>query len=410
MTYRPDAVNWPVLGEITSILGSSRPVSATFASNPKFMARLPTGELYFDSNLELDTDGWRGDPEGDPTWQPYTSLRYSDGTSVDANAVPYFVLPLPVSWPRQFGISLGDYGAMIFNGRVAFGVFADFGNNPGEGSIELLRRLGTNRLRRNGTVKNAGIEGGVISIVFPGSGDGTRMPDEATLKAGIEVVARERFQNLGGVVNPPEALLTSAGPASLSVELSLAQKIVNAASKEESDFGRYTEGVSPLRERIGTYWKAVGENYDGSNHTAYWSAVFISFMVREAGGASAFYCCDQHSKYVHRAIADRVAERQDRFWAFRPTEVSVAPGDILAMNRGDGRPLSYDEAARSDDYGSHADIVVSVEGGTPQTIGGNVGTSPGTVGSKDFHWSGGLLVNSNNPRQQVYAVLRPPAI
>ena len=37
--------------------------------------------------------------------------------SLDANRMPYFVLPLPKSWPPQFGISLGDYAAVLFKGQ-----------------------------------------------------------------------------------------------------------------------------------------------------------------------------------------------------------------------------------------------------------------------------------------------------
>lgn len=408
MGYEPDPASVAVLGTIVDKLASAQAVPGSFKRQPSVVVRLSGGELYLDTTLELDTDGWPGQGQGDPTWQPQTSLRYNDVRSIDANRVPYFVLPLPVSWPKQFGVRLGDYAAVIYKARLAFAVFADFGNNPGEGSIELLRQLGKERLKPDGSIINAGMGPGVITIVFPGSGPGTRLPDEATLLGALSTRAAERFQSLGGVIGAKPV----PQPLSQKIELaeSLAHRMVEKAQAEFATYGGVPEGESPLRERIGDYWRAVGENHDGADHDSYWSAVFISFVVRNVGGENAFLCCDQHSKYVHRAILDRQSQRQDRFWAYRPGELTISPGDILAMNRGNARQIDFEEAVASDDFSSHADIAVSVSGGRPSSIGGNVGKSPGTVGTKTFRWSEGRLVNADNAKQQVYAVLRPPAL
>ena len=274
----------------------------------------------------------------------------------------------------------------------------------------MLRRLGKERLKPDGSVINSGMGPGVITIVFPNSRPGFKMPDEQTLKHAIDQAAGERFRQLGGVTGAPMLKASGLPSAAVAIDAGLAARIVGAAKQEMADYGAYTEGESPLRERIGVYWKAVGGSFDGSNHDAYWSAVFVSYMVREAGGAAAFKCSEQHSKYVHQAIIDRHAQLQGRFWAYRSNEIPIAPGDILAMNRGDARPIDFEEAVQSSDFPSHCDVVVEADGARFSTIGGNVGKSPGTVGAKQFKWKNGALVRADNPNQQVYAILRPPAI
>lgn len=411
MNYAPDQDVAMILGPIIDSLKRAEMISHSYKRAPALMALLPGGELYFDSSVELDTDGLpNGGARGDGTWQAHTSLRYADGSSLNPDRVPYYVLPLPAAWPLQFGISLGDYAAVVRGKRLAFAVFGDFGKNPGEGSIELLRQLGAERLRPDGTIINAGVGKGVVTIVFPGSGLGGRPKDEATLLSDIERKAPGLFAKLGGLaagqVPQPEI---AAADLSVAVPKGLGQRVVDAALAELNRFGGCAEQDSPLRERIAEYWAAVGEKHDGADHDAYWSAAFVSFMVRLAGGERAFKCSGQHSVYVNRAIRDKEAGSTGRFWAFRTSEAAPAVGDILAMNRGNMRLIDFEEARASADFPSHCDIVTSVDAQGIHTVGGNVGASPGTVGAKRFRWSGGALQNARNAKQQVYAVLRPPA-
>ncbi len=201
-TYQPSPAALPILGGIAGLIPQARPIDQVFSPAPKLLAVLPGGALYFNSELQLDTDG-APELSGDPTQQSDTSLNTRDRQAINANRVPYFVLPLPVSWPQQFGIGLGDLAAVIFGGRLAFAVFADFGPRTkiGEGSVELFRRLGQERVRPDGTVRDIGMGPGVITIVFPGSGAPADIESEATLLAAIAARGPDLFQNLGGV--PP---------------------------------------------------------------------------------------------------------------------------------------------------------------------------------------------------------------
>jgi hypothetical protein len=199
--YRPNPAALPLLGTISSSIPLAKSVEQTFRLQPKVLAVLPSGQLFFDSELQLDTDGATG-LAGDPTHQSDTSLHYHDGTPIDANRVPYFVLPLPTTWPRQFGIGLGDLAAVIFGGRIAFAVFADFGPKTllGEGSLELFRRLGEERVRPNGTVRDVGMGPGIITIVFSNSSAPTDTQNESALLAAIKSRGPSLFQKLGGVL------------------------------------------------------------------------------------------------------------------------------------------------------------------------------------------------------------------
>jgi hypothetical protein len=197
--YNPPSTALPVLGDITNLLPSARRIMQGFVVPPKILAVLPDGQLFFDSEMQLDTDG-APEVSGDATHQTETSLRYSDGTSINANRVPFVVLPLPISWSKQFGIGLGDFAAVIFGGRISFAVFADFGpkSKIGEGSLELFRRLGQERIRSNGSVHDVGMGPGVITIVFPNTAGATDLENETALLTAVQSRGSDLFTKIGG--------------------------------------------------------------------------------------------------------------------------------------------------------------------------------------------------------------------
>jgi len=196
--FQSDPASTQLLGDIVPLIAKAKTLNQKFA-NVTFAGILVGGELVYQSELQLDTDGWPdGKTQGDSTWQPDTTLQYSDGTYVNANRVPYFVLPQ--TWYSQFGIKTGDLGAVVFKDKLAFAVFADVGPKAklGEGSLELLRELGEERLRPNGRVINSGMGGGVTTVVFPGSKADAAYRDEASLLNYIENRGQILFLQLGG--------------------------------------------------------------------------------------------------------------------------------------------------------------------------------------------------------------------
>jgi len=86
---------------------------------------------------------------------------------VNSNEIPFLVLP----FDQRGGARLGDFGVVVnrANGALSYVIFADLGprDHIGEGSIALAEALGINSDPRRG-----GASGGVVTVVFPNSGNG----------------------------------------------------------------------------------------------------------------------------------------------------------------------------------------------------------------------------------------------
>jgi hypothetical protein len=146
--------------------------------------------VYFRAGMTIDADGSPRARQIDPTGQTQTSLRYPDGRSVNAETVPYFVLP--GGKYKELGIKLGDIAAVRYNGKVAFAVFADVGprHKLGEGSIALAQELGIPASPRTG-----GVRSGVEYMVFPGSGDRTPGDPRRNFYAGAQMLRAAQGDN-----------------------------------------------------------------------------------------------------------------------------------------------------------------------------------------------------------------------
>ena len=95
----------------------------------------------------------------------WTKARFDPTRFVNATRIPYIALPGDLA--RATGARLGDL-AVVFNlrnGRFSFAIFADIGS-LGEGSIALADSLGIWSDARRG-----GSRGGMLYLIFPGSGD-----------------------------------------------------------------------------------------------------------------------------------------------------------------------------------------------------------------------------------------------
>jgi len=191
--YHPPPASLTRLGSIVDALKRATKIDHNFQKGGKAVFNLAGGDLYYDSLLDLDTDGSSFAAQ-DSTGQSDTSLHQPNGKPVDSNAVPFFVLP--GGFEGQFGITLGDIAAVIFRDKVEFAVFADRGprRKLGEGSIALHRALGHETIR-GGRLHDEAIDAGVLTIVFPGSGDGTPQTPQK-----IRDIGKARFVALGGTL------------------------------------------------------------------------------------------------------------------------------------------------------------------------------------------------------------------
>ncbi len=134
------------------------------------LTMLPNGMVYLRSKLAVDADGgpdWRNDPFG----QAFTSLTHSDGSSLDATDINYFVLPMTDEY-KKLGIKLGDMAFVrnIRTGKMVPAIFGDHGpkNKIGEGSQALCRALGLSGNPNSGGTDKKEIE----FLIMPGSGSG----------------------------------------------------------------------------------------------------------------------------------------------------------------------------------------------------------------------------------------------
>lgn len=132
-----------------------------------------------------------------------------------------------------------------------------------------------------------------------------------------------------------------------------------------------------LCKQIRRYWNDLGLGFTSCTKVA-WSAVFVSWCMRNAGATSAeFAFAAAHAQYVHRAIHDALAG----VGVFHGLDIDAyAPsiGDLIHKNRG-GETFGFAFATSHDQYLSHAAIVVEVgedsAGRYALTIGGNEGNS-----------------------------------
>jgi hypothetical protein len=149
--------------------------------------------------------------------------------------------------------------------------------------------------------------------------------------------------------------------------------------------------------RLLAYWRALDSDQDAiaRNRARYraalagepegaalwrepfWSAAFISYVMRSAGVDRAeFPPAAAHATYVDALIANAAAHQDGA--AFRPhAPASRAPrsGDLICADRSQAAPIT-DWRQRAADGGRfrpmHCDIVVAVAPGRVEAIGGNV--------------------------------------
>ena len=173
---------------------------------------------------------------------------------------------------------------------------------------------------------------------------------------------------LPGVAQPS----TGTALDGLPVPSPYASQLATVARLEYEQFGGTDESDSPLLQRIKQYYTALGFTFESEEVP--WSAVFVSFCVKEAGAKqSEFKFSMQHSQFVFKAIQNADANAGVfRGYDFRTQSVRV--GDILHNNR-PGGTYDFDDARANKSYPSHSAIVIARgvddKGKFALTVGGN---------------------------------------
>jgi hypothetical protein len=186
--------------------------------------QLPTGVLFWESKMAIDADGatTKSVLDSSSGSNKKTSYLFKDGTGVNAEVVPYFVVPTYDSPTRvkrgapfegskdnfveDFELKHGNLGVVVFADKVAGAIFADEGPamKIGEASIrvhELIRNPPApwKGDPANKVLLDASEEKGVLYFVFSDAAFdidtfGPARQDE--MADAIREVALERFAKL----------------------------------------------------------------------------------------------------------------------------------------------------------------------------------------------------------------------
>ncbi|MFE1749372.1 glycoside hydrolase family 75 protein [Streptomyces anandii] len=145
--------------------GRYRPDAGARATIPVCGLR---GAVFWKADMDIDCDGRptaRCNRRTDPQFSPATAYAQSDGRRLDAERLPYVVLPAPSRiWdPGAHGVGGGSVAAVVYRGRVQYAVVGDTGPRDliGEASYATARRLGIPADPLGG-----GVRSGVTYIVF----------------------------------------------------------------------------------------------------------------------------------------------------------------------------------------------------------------------------------------------------
>jgi len=101
--------------------------------------------VEFTADADIDCDGSGGNPDGDPWFQPDTTLHHWDGTALNAYDEPFVVTP-PLVVKRTRKIVLGSLAMVchLRTGAWCYAVVGDVGptRKAGEVSVACARKLG----------------------------------------------------------------------------------------------------------------------------------------------------------------------------------------------------------------------------------------------------------------------------
>jgi len=177
---------------------------------------------------------------------------------------------------------------------------------------------------------------------------------------------------------------TGAGSKKNTTAIILKQSMVEIALQEYVHWRK----TKMLREQdslaaclLEKYWNSVSKSFTQQNYSSVewqdahpWSAVFISYIIKQAGAGDRFKYSETHSNYIVWARNNTADKADCLFEAYEISDSMAAwpqPGDILCKNR-DGK--EYDLKNISNGCISHCDIVVEVDtlAKAVYTIGGNL--------------------------------------
>jgi Ricin-type beta-trefoil lectin domain/Fungal chitosanase of glycosyl hydrolase group 75 len=194
-----------------------------------------TGNVYhWTSDMDIDCDGISTSHcshSTDPAYYNETSFQTSTGAFFTADVTHYFVIPLPSSRFNytSAGIKPGNVGAVIYNNKLVYAVFADEGPDDiiGEASYATAVALGIDPNPATG-----GTAGPVTFVVFTGT-----VPKPVENNATIDSVGATAASAFVGTSTPttPPTTAPTTPPATGGQITGIGGKCVDVAGASSAD-------------------------------------------------------------------------------------------------------------------------------------------------------------------------------
>ncbi len=134
----------------------------------------------------------------------------------------------------------------------------------------------------------------------------------------------------------------------------------------------YEPGALPFLTK---YWNVLPTPPSPINSRTPWSAVFISWIIREAGAVDYFSYSNAHITYIRAARRNRRDNVQNPFWLYTINEFipRMQPGDMLCKAR-DNSGLTFSNVLTHQSTAAHVDIIAEIDtvNNKIRVVGGNV--------------------------------------
>nr|CAD2143171.1 unnamed protein product [Meloidogyne enterolobii] len=162
---------------------NKKPHINTMSKKSVNVYQVKSGIYAYASGLAVDTDGSDSDP--DPDHQDETAWKDSNGKSLGAHRVPYYVLgdkchektkPCPYFFYKEHNIAGLQFALFFYRGKAIGAVFGDTqGDSKTDTSNNDSRELGeasvktAQLLQINSSGTNGGVDSGVTVVIFSGN-------------------------------------------------------------------------------------------------------------------------------------------------------------------------------------------------------------------------------------------------
>ncbi|MEW2631463.1 glycoside hydrolase family 75 protein [Streptomyces sp. NPDC048389] len=150
------------------------------------------GAVFWKADMDIDCDGRRTarcNRDTDPSYQSTTAFTGSDGRYLNAEKLPFVVVPVPSGiWDyRASGIRGGSAAVMMYEDKVVYGVVGGIGPSGiiGEASYAAAEALGIDPDAATG-----GVASGVTYLVFKNSKVSPIESHASAVELGEELVRR----------------------------------------------------------------------------------------------------------------------------------------------------------------------------------------------------------------------------